>query len=515
MNMQKVNPHLIPIKGLYFLYYAGLSSFIPYKSIYQKQLGMSSGQNGFIQATMQLVSLFSPPIAGFITDKTKAYKVMMTVCMFFSIAFTIPFYFVPPIEREVLSTKILCCEEEVNSLLHCLPIDNASNVESCLNDVNAPFDVNFTHQPDCLSPNVTLNCKYSDSTDVYGSTFAILIALTMLMSFFLAPVTPLVDSSAMDTLGIENVKYFGIQRLWGAVGFGIVGLAVSYFTDVISPVEVYGLEAKNYILAVVSAGLFWGATIVLIITSIKITAPKAKAVLRGVGKLLIKPQVLAFIFVVLVSGFCTGVQYSYLFWYMTELNGFKQYILGLSLIVTCASEIPMFWFSGWICQKFGYVSVLALGLIAASIRFFTYTFITDAWQVLLVEGLHGISFALPNAAICSYAAVIAPKDATATLISISQTAYWGLGNMLGALLGGILYEAFGGVKMFRIVGAISVITAVLYEIIFGHLNLISYCYCCKDESKKEIEAEKRDSKTKIVKTPEEEQPLHEQENGVV
>lgn len=512
--MQKINVHLIPIKGLYFLYYAGLSSFIPYKSIYQKQLGMSSGQNGVIQATMQLVSLFSPPIAGFITDKTKAYKLMMTVCMFFSIAFTIPFYFVPPVEQESLPTSVLCCDGEVGTSLHCLPNGNASTVTSCRNNQNTPYNVNFTSEISCESRNVTLNCEYINPADVYGSTFAILIVLTMLMSFFLAPVTPLVDSSAMDTLGVENVKYFGIQRLWGAVAFGIVGLCVSYFTEVISPVEIYGHESKNYIVAIASAGLFWGATIVLIIASIKITAPKAKAVLRGVGKLLIKPQVLAFIFVVLVSGFCTGVQYSYLFWYMTELEGFKQYILGLSLIVTCVSEIPMFWFSGWICEKFGYVSVLALGLIAASIRFFTYTFITQAWHVLLVEGLHGISFALPNAAMCSYAAVIAPKDATATLISISQTAYWGLGNMLGALFGGLLYEAYGGIKMFRVVGAISVITAVLYEILFGHLNLVSYC--CKEKSLKEKETENGNDndKNKIVKMPEEEQPLHDQGNGV-
>lgn len=62
------------------------------------------------------------------------------------------------------------------------------------------------------------------------------------------------------------------------------------------------------------------------------------------------------------------------------------------------------------------------------IRFFVYTVITDAWQILAIEWLHGISFALPTAAMCSYATVVAPKDAVATLISFSQTVYWGIGE---------------------------------------------------------------------------------------
>lgn len=345
----------------------GLSSFMPFKSIYQKQLGMSTAQNGLIQAMMQLASLFSPPIAGIITDKTKAYKIMLGTLLFFGVAFTIPFYFVPP--SESLSTKevISCClaKGDINQIT-CPGNTTLHNATICstMPNVTVKFDT-VLHQQ-CL--NSTVNCTLpAEDKEVYGSTFAFLVVLTVFMSFFLAPVTPLLDSSAMDTLGREKVSNFGIQRLWGAVGFGVAGLGVGYLTDVISPIEVYGPYAKNYFLAFCSVALFWGIAIFVIVTSIDISAPKAKGILHGLRKLLVKQEIILFLFIVLVSGYSTGVQYSYLFWYLVDFHDFEQLILGLSVLITCLSEIPMFLISGWICKTFGYVSVLSIGLCAVSV----------------------------------------------------------------------------------------------------------------------------------------------------
>lgn len=345
----------------------GLSSFIPYKSIYQKQLGMSTAQNGLIQAIMQLVSLFSPPIAGLVTDKTKAYKMIIGSLFFFSVAFTIPFYFVPSEDSTYAVVNVDCClpAGEFSSVV-CKGNASVNNHTICSADRNMSVVMDSGMYADCTGTYV--NCTLpSKPTDTYGITFALLVAFTALMSFFLAPMTPLLDSSAMDTLGRERVSRFGAQRLWGAVGFGIVGLGVSYLTDVISPVEIYGPYSKNYLVAFCSVVVFWIGALVVMVTSVKISAPKAKGILRGLKLLLVKIEILFFLFIVLVSGFATGVQYSYLFWYLQDFDDFGQLILGLSVLITCLSEIPMFWISGWICQTFGYVSVLSIGLCAVSV----------------------------------------------------------------------------------------------------------------------------------------------------
>lgn len=385
--MSSFNPKLVPTKVMYFLYYGGLysistifeydncfnssllglSSFIPFKSIYQRQLGMSTAQNGLIQATMQLASLVSPPITGIITDKTKAYKIMLGTLLIFTIAFTIPFYFVPPTESSSVDEVISCCAiKGDDELIACPENITMYNTSTCSSMPNITVIFETVLYQQCS--NSSFNCTLlGQAEDIYGSTFAFLVVLTAFMSFFVSPVTPLLDSSTMDTLGRDNVGNFGIQRLWGAVGFGVVGLGVGYLTDVISPAEVYGPYAKNYLLAFCSVAFFWGAAIIVIVTSIDISAPKAKGLFKGLKKLLVKQEIILFLFIVLVSGYSTGVQYSYLFWYLVDFQDFEQLILGLSLLVTCVSEIPMFWISGWICETFGYVSVLSIGLCAVSV----------------------------------------------------------------------------------------------------------------------------------------------------
>lgn len=345
-------------------FFSGLSCFIPYKSIYQKQLGMSSGQNGVIQATMQLVSLFSPPIIGIITDKTKAYILILSLCTFFSVAFTVPFYFISPVEREVLSDSYFCCPSITDPVgLICPQLSNETNLISCA-DFNTSDAVNKSSMSpgNCSATGTTLQCQYETAEDIYGRTFFSLVALTVLMSFFLSPVTPLVDASAMDIIGLARIKLYGVQRLWGAVAFGIVSLCISYITEIVSP----GTIEKNYLPSILGAAFFWFLTII-VTTTLKVKAPKAKSVLRGVGKLLSEMKVLAFLVVVFMSGYGTGIQYSFLFWYIGELKNFSQTILGLSVLVTCLSEIPMFMISGWICEKLGYVSVLSLGLLAVAV----------------------------------------------------------------------------------------------------------------------------------------------------
>lgn len=67
-------------------------------------------------------------------------------------------------------------------------------------------------------------------------------------------------------------------------------------------------------------------------------------------------------------------------------------------------------------------------LLVFQTRFIAYAVISEAWQFLAIEWLHGFSFALLMAAMCTYASKVAPGSAIATLISISHTIFWGIGE---------------------------------------------------------------------------------------
>lgn len=74
-----------------------------------------------------------------------------------------------------------------------------------------------------------------------------------------------------------------------------------------------------------------------------------------------------FLFIVLISGMLQSIKYSYLFWYGENLEGANQTIFGLVVLIDCASEVPMFFLSGWIIKKMGHNLVLTLGLIITAV----------------------------------------------------------------------------------------------------------------------------------------------------
>jgi hypothetical protein len=56
-------------------------------------------------------------------------------------------------------------------------------------------------------------------------------------------------------------------------------------------------------------------------------------------------------------------------------------------------EIPIFYFSERILNKTSSFTLLMVAHVAYSVRVFGYTLITAPWQVLLLEPLHGVTYA--------------------------------------------------------------------------------------------------------------------------
>jgi len=54
--------------------------------------------------------------------------------------------------------------------------------------------------------------------------------------------------------------------------------------------------------------------------------------------------------------------------------------------------------------------------------------INQAWQVIIIEVLHGPSFALPMTALNVLATKLSPQGMVATTVGVTQAIYWGLGR---------------------------------------------------------------------------------------
>lgn len=74
-----------------------------------------------------------------------------------------------------------------------------------------------------------------------------------------------------------------------------------------------------------------------------------------------------------------------------------------------------YFFLGWIIKNISHVHAMSLVLFALSARFILYSFLVNPWWVLPIELLQGLTFGLFYSIMASYASVVAPPGAEATV----------------------------------------------------------------------------------------------------
>eukprot|EP00040_Diaphanoeca_grandis_P016953 m.87915 g.87915 ORF g.87915 m.87915 type:complete len:376 (-) comp26136_c0_seq3:97-1224(-) len=169
----------------------------------------------------------------------------------------------------------------------------------------------------------------------------------------------------------------------------------------------------------------------------------------------------AFFTVVLLCGIMTGIIENYLFIFLeTDVQASKT-LIGLSRAVTCAAEVPLFWYSSWLINRLGVLQVLGLACFCYFVRFVGYSMLQDAWVVLLIEPLHGFTYAVMWSASVSYAHIIAPKGMGTSSQGVLSGIHWGLGSGLGAITGSVLYQTYGARVMFRVASILACFNIVL------------------------------------------------------
>ncbi|XP_035667372.1 major facilitator superfamily domain-containing protein 6-like [Branchiostoma floridae] len=191
---------------------------------------------------------------------------------------------------------------------------------------------------------------------------------------------------------------------------------------------------------------------------------RPEKMLQSLRKLLGKPNELLFLAVMFTIGSSFGAKANFLFWYLKDM-GASQLLLGLAMMINCMAEIPFMFFSGHLIRKIGHKQVFQLALLCYTIKFFSYSLIPSAWWVLAIEPLHGITFGAMYATAITYTSLIAPPGMETTMQGIVGAVHFGVGFASGALIGGAIFNAFGGVVLFRVYAVVCLVSCILYRLI--------------------------------------------------
>ena len=284
-----------------------------------------------------------------------------------------------------------------------------------------------------------------------AGSFAMLGVLIVGYAFFFAPINPLVDNSAMEMLG-ERGDQYGQLRLWGAIGWGVSAPLIGRV------IEQHGLRWSFLGYALIMAlGL-------IVVLRLPISgASIGGSFWRGFRLLMGRRRWILFLIVVFVAGLGAGILNNYLFLYMNQL-GASETLMGLALTVATLSELTVFLLSGRMLARWGTGRMLAASIVAMVIRLLAYSVIVTPWAVLVIQLLHGLTFAALWTAGVSYAHRAAPPGMGATAQGVFSGVTMGLATATGALIGGWLYQDLGAVLMFRWAGigiALALLVAAL------------------------------------------------------
>jgi PPP family 3-phenylpropionic acid transporter len=292
------------------------------------------------------------------------------------------------------------------------------------------------------------------------TSFIPILLLVVVSSIFLAPVSSLADSATMSMLGNEKEMY-GRLRLGGTFGFAIAAPIAGQL--------VQGLGLKI---------AFWGCALMYflaLITSQKLVHntekvhPLGKTSLgNGSRDLMANPRWLLFLAGALGGGFAMAVTNNYFFPYMKVL-GANESTMGLALTLGTVCEVPVMFFGNRLLGYFKAYRLFIFSLVITGIRLVLLAVAGNPIQALAIQLLNGLAFPAMWMAGVSYVDENAPVGMSATAQGIFGAAVFGVGNALGAFIGGTLLENLGarglcmvfGIVMLAIVAGILLIGRLL------------------------------------------------------
>jgi MFS transporter, PPP family, 3-phenylpropionic acid transporter len=172
-------------------------------------------------------------------------------------------------------------------------------------------------------------------------------------------------------------------------------------------------------------------------------------------------RVMLFLFASTMMG--TGYSFidNFLFLFLDELGG-PTVLMGFTVVLTVSTEIPLFQMSERMHRIFTERNMMTISMSVWTFRVVCYSLLRNPWWVLLIEPLHGVTFAfmwLPSMHLIARA--FPPKlssSATGVLFTLTS----GVGPMIGNLVAGTLYKVAGPRVMFRCAASVMLLSLLFY-----------------------------------------------------
>jgi len=320
---------------------------------------------------------------------------------------------------------------------------------------------------------VYLFCKFCSTLSLLSLSlipheFGYAIACVIGMSLFRA--SGVLDAFLLDALG-SDVAQYGSIRMYTAVSWGIGALTMGWITDT------FGFKA-NFALFGGMMTVLWLTTAIGLPSRSKTeqlrydSREQEPAELRTLWKALTQWQVLHWLLQVVVIGSGMALVDSFLFVFLQNDLKASTKLCGLSVGITVLFELPIFAHSRQVLQRIGHDALFCLSMISYIIRAFGYTVLTESsvhW-ILLLEVLHGITYACMWIASIDFSARAGPPEWSTTVQTVLSACFTCVGSVMGSLIGGFVLDRYGACLLYQGMGWIMVAFLLMHVIVWKGLR---------------------------------------------
>jgi hypothetical protein len=280
-----------------------------------------------------------------------------------------------------------------------------------------------------------------------GGGFRRFLVLFSVIGFFSAPVSSIVDSLCAHNIKDSGCKEtYGQIRLWGAAGWGAFAAVAAFLVE----------RSSSWAPAFYIHGIFSMATLFAcyrVATHVSFRREHGadeRTFVEKLNLLMSDAGFGSFILLCVVFGTTTGAIEGFLFPFLATLPGATETLYGISLSVTCFSESLVFWKAAplmrWI-EGVGVVNVCFMAFAARLLAYMAMKLIdANAWVVLLIEPLHGLTFALTWTWLIEEARTFGlPTNLESFCVAVATSAMFGFGYALGGFAAGVAFAVSPGI----------------------------------------------------------------------
>eukprot|EP00397_Hematodinium_sp_SG-2012_P026642 GEMP01027932.1.p1 GENE.GEMP01027932.1~~GEMP01027932.1.p1 ORF type:complete len:685 (+),score=110.58 GEMP01027932.1:128-2056(+) len=292
-----------------------------------------------------------------------------------------------------------------------------------------------------------------------GTHFMGTLLVLTLTAVMRAPLGALTDALVLAMVD-EDENRWGKARAVGAASWGLMNLFVTV------AMEVFGVDTMFAVYTVASGVLLAVSQYLPESCGETRTNVTCKRVWMIFAQS--KHSVAFFCNLILLGGGFSMVE-GMLFIILDRLMNASRILCGLSVLITVIFELPIFAKAKFLLDTYGTVGLITLGQFTWVVRALFYAWMPSPYWVLLIEPLHGVTFALVWTASVHHVRKLAPPGLEASAQAVLSLTFMGLGSWIGLTLGGVLFDYIGYKETF--VGFAAVISLSLVAYV-----LVTFCY---------------------------------------